>query len=686
MLHIHFERRGTALALCPVSHTDRSVLLNNLTNLLSSRFDHRGNDDDLDEAIALHREALVLCPIGHTHRSMSLNKLANRLSTRFQHQHNGEDLDQAISLYMEALALCLVGHTHRSMWLNNLHRGNNHDLDKVIALHREALALFLVRNNEDLDEAIALHREALALCPVGHTHRSMSLNNFMNQLSSRFDHQGNDKDLDQAIALDREVLALRPVGHTDRSMSLNNLATQLSSHFQHRGNDKDLDQAIAFHREALALRPVNHTHQSMSLNNLATQLSSRFGHQGNDEDLNQAIALGREALALCPGAANVVSGGLLFRLRASLLWVTNACQHSHVTELEAYATSMQLLDAYMSKTASVLSRHKIMKDFPSTLAVDAALCALHSDDMTRLRTPLDSLQTRGDHAMALMKRFRDLMEDWNRAIEEIWEIEGFSRFLLPPLFSDLQDAACDEPIIILIASKSSCHAIIIPHKQPPTSIQLPTDFLKLAKLVVALQQAVGKEAGSRIWWCLTSLFNFLLLHAAGEYRARGKSVSQQYISSYMPSLTTLIKASGASFTLDAVEPELELVQRLLPPPPTISFSKITSVDATKSRALRALRDNTWTQKIDEPFKSAFLMRDKPLSLLDIIQTDLSQHEFTFLSACETAVSVFTAGLQFAGVNSVVGTMWKVTDSTVQHLVEAFYKNMHGDGCHNPITN
>ncbi|KAG1870464.1 CHAT domain-containing protein [Suillus tomentosus] len=428
----------------------------------------------------------------------------------------------------------------------------------------------------------------------------------------------------------------------------------------------------------------------------------------------------------------------------------------------------------MSKTASVLSRHNIMKDFPSTLAIDAASCALRSGDvchaiefleqgrtiiwtqMTQLRTPLDSLNTHGDHAVALMKRrdsianveaeetrYRRLVEDWNRAVEEIRKIEGFSRFLLPPLFSDLQDAAHDGPIIVLITSQSSCHAIIITHKQPPTNIQLPTNLLKLAKLVLTLQQAVRKEAdangkqtaltkalrelwdvivcpvvenldvfaqrGSQIWWCLTSLFNFLPLHAAGEYRAKGKSVSQRYISSYMPSLTALIKAhgshdksllvpfvaigqdypAGALFTLDAVEPELELVRRLLPPPPTVSFSKITSADATKSRALRAL-----TQQIDEPFKSAFLMRDQPLSLLDITQMDLSQHEFAFLSACETAVGVIStpdevihlaASLQFAGVNSIVGTLWKVTDSTVQCLVEAFYKNFCGDGPHQENT-
>ncbi|KAG1908744.1 uncharacterized protein F5891DRAFT_25933 [Suillus fuscotomentosus] len=38
---------------------------------------------NLDEAIALHREALTLLPVGHTDRSGSLNSLAAPLSSRF---------------------------------------------------------------------------------------------------------------------------------------------------------------------------------------------------------------------------------------------------------------------------------------------------------------------------------------------------------------------------------------------------------------------------------------------------------------------------------------------------------------------------------------------------------------------------------------------------------------------------
>ncbi|KAG1747616.1 TPR-like protein [Suillus lakei] len=783
-LSTRFSHRGNdgdldeALALRPVGHTDRSTSLNNLAVQLSTRFSHRGNDGDLDEAIALHREALALWPVGHTDRSgslnnlavqlstrfshrgndgdfdeaialhrealalwPSLNNLANQLSTRFSHRGNDGDLDEAIALHREALALCPVGHTDRSGSLNNLavqlstrfsHRGNDGDLDEAIALDREALALWPSLNNlanqlstrfshrgndGDLDEAIALDREALALHP--------SLNNLANQLSTRFSHRGNDGDFDEAIALHREALALRPVGHTNRSSSLNNLAVQLSTRFEHRGNDGDLDEGIALHREALALRPVGHTDRSGSLNNLAVQLSTRFEHRGNDGDLDEGIALHREALALRPACD----------LACEQVYVgfSRASQYSHGTELEAYATSMQFLDAFMSATASVSSRHSAMKEFPRTLAVDAASCALRS-----------SLENHGDHAVALMKKFRDLsslldkppastpegtakvsveaeaahyrrlVEEWNRAVEEIREIEGFSRFLLPPLFSDLQDAARDGPIIVLIASESSCDAIIIPHKEPPTSIRLPTNLEKLRTLVVTFQEAVEKEAdpkgsqsglikalrmlwddvvrpvieilngfakkGSRVWWC-------------PNYRDRGMSLSQQYISSYTPSLTALMRARrnhdrSPSVSFAAIGQNLPAGHSLhfgclLPPSPTVSFTKITSVDATKLRALRALRENTWlhfachgTQDHQEPFKSAFLMRDQPLSLLDITPMDLSRHDFAFLSACDTAVGDFSSPDEVIHLAAcVVGTLWKVNDATVQRLVEVFYKNL-----------
>ncbi|KAG1722062.1 hypothetical protein EDB19DRAFT_1577197, partial [Suillus lakei] len=75
----HFER---ASDLCPVDHRYRPAALFNL-----------------DQAIALQREALALLPVGHTDRSKSLNNLATQLSTRFSHRGNDGDLDEAIALH-----------------------------------------------------------------------------------------------------------------------------------------------------------------------------------------------------------------------------------------------------------------------------------------------------------------------------------------------------------------------------------------------------------------------------------------------------------------------------------------------------------------------------------------------------------------------------------------------------------
>jgi len=72
-----------------------------------------------------------------------------------------------------------------------------------------------------------------------------------------------------------------------------------------------------------------------------------------------------------------------------------------------------------------------------------------------------------------------LVDEWNRVVEDIREVDGFSCFMLPPLFSDLQDAARDGPVIVLIGRKLSCDAIIIAHQHSPVSVRLGTNFEKL---------------------------------------------------------------------------------------------------------------------------------------------------------------------------------------------------------------
>ena len=52
---------------------------------------------------------------------------------------------------------------------------------------------------EDLEEAITCNRQALVLFPHGHPHRSLSLNNLANAVSTRFEQLGRMEDLEEAI-------------------------------------------------------------------------------------------------------------------------------------------------------------------------------------------------------------------------------------------------------------------------------------------------------------------------------------------------------------------------------------------------------------------------------------------------------------------------------------------------------
>ncbi|KAG1799307.1 uncharacterized protein HD556DRAFT_1346825 [Suillus plorans] len=83
-----------------------------------------------------------------------------------------------------------------------------------------------------------------------------------------------------------------------------------------------------------------------------------------------------------------------------------------------------------------------------------------------------------------------------------------------------------------------------------------------------------------------------------------------------------------------------------------------------------------------PRNSHSVMRDQPLTLLDIMERDIPHTEFGLLSACHTAVcdektpdevTHLAVGLQFLGFKSVAGMLLEVDDAVAKHVVEAFYK-------------
>jgi len=715
-----------ALVLRPHGHPDRSITLNNLALSLQDRFEERSVLADLDEAIDLHRAALALCPLGHPYQSMSLNNLALSLQARYKYQGVPSDLDEAIKLHRASLALSHPGHSNRSSSLNNL----------AISLRARFEQQF-GDSLSDLNEVIDLHRAALALRPPGHSGRSSSLNNLANSLQVRFEEQNILSDLDEAIDLHRAALTLRPHGHSDRSLSLNNLANSLQARFEQWSVLSDLDEAIDLHQAALALCPPGHSNRSSSLNRLALSLRAKFKHLGIMSDLDEVF----RHYAELSHVSHAVSYD---DLRAAKEWAASAEMLMHGSALAAYQTALRFLDdwQHIGGLSSSLHHFEVVREVTSSLAMDAFSCSVRNGAFTtavelveqgravfwtqlaRFHTPLEEISASCDIGKALAAEFKELSfhlrnmlensitEDKTAQIRQltiqrddvisrIRMLPDFSCFLLPPLFSDLQKAAEDGPVIIVNASQYSCDTMIVLSTQDPIHVSLDiaqAEVLELSTRFQSLTADVGSSDNklenqniigvlrelwtrivspivhalralkvrrrSRIWWCPTAEFVLLPLHAAGPYKEESHNFSHFYISSYTPTLAALIRArqqvardtSTPQFVaigqgnpsegkeLPRVAAELDdVAQRVAPILPT---TLLMENDATVHGALDALSRNQWLHLAchgmpnrKKPFESSFAMRDGLLTITDIIRPHLRnlQPEFAFLSACHTTV-------------------------------------------------
>ena len=296
-------------------------------------------------------------------------------------------------------------------------------------------------------------------------------------------------------------------------------------------------------------------------------------------------------------------------------------------------------------------------------------------------------------------------------------------------------AAVEGPVIVVNISEMRSDAIIVLSHRPPLLVRLPdatpstlSDLVEMTnsstppdgmkailkqlwQLVVqpiasALTNDVKLGRGSRIWWCPTGAASLLPLHAAGDYDKRDKTLPSQFISSYTATLTSLIRARinlspdiranpdlliiGRSEELPAIRSEIEAIQRIVKNTTLLDGTDATSYSSVRSMTHHSCVHLACHGSVDEehPFKSHFSLSDGPLTILDIARQNIPDAYLAFLSACHSAEGHrarpdealhLTAGMQFAGFRSVVGTLWAVHDDDGPVVAEIFYSNLLGSG-------
>jgi len=154
-------------------------------------------------------------------------------------------------------------------------------------------------------------------------------------------------------------------------------------------------------------------------------------------------------------------------------------------------------------------------------------------------------------------------------------------------------------------------------------------------------------------------------HAAGLYAKKSHNLSHFYISSYTPTLASLIRARQQVARAASIPHFVAIGQRNpnkgtagLPRvaadlhdvahdvAPMLPFTSLANNDTTVQRALDALSRHHWLHLAchgkpnrKKPFESSFAMRDGPLTITDIIRSHLQNPQFAFLSACHTRLTI-----------------------------------------------
>ncbi|KAG9013222.1 hypothetical protein FRB94_003292 [Tulasnella sp. JGI-2019a] len=328
----------------------------------------------------------------------------------------------------------------------------------------------------------------------------------------------------------------------------------------------------------------------------------------------------------------------------------------------------------------------------------------------------------------------DLSKRWNDVLARIRNLPGFEAFLKPTPLETLQHAAAQGPVIIINVTHLRSDAIIILKSGEPAVIALPKatpDAIKglletpmegtatwpalngslrtklqniwtviVAPIVYYLERTLRLPHRSRIWWNPTTAVCSLPLHAAQTSIPHELSLPDRFVSSYTPSLSSLLRSD--MLAMGTFGPDLLLVAEaansigvtdIIPPGLPARITVMEDANSTRDAMLAGLKDSTWVHFTNDncclakdSFISTILFpsqRTKPLTFLDIVHNDLPKAEMAFLSVGHSAygddANNLAVGMLHSGFRSVIESMWGISDEDKFVVARAFYKHMYRNG-------
>jgi len=616
-----------------------------------------------------------------------------------------------------------------------------------------------IRNTDitKIDEAIELGRTVLASAPEYSLERNMLTSSLLELfgkiLDEAFWRTNKIEYLNESISTLRQVLE-RPVPRFQRFTTVIWLSVCLLTRFAflqgHRM--RDLDEGLE-----LLSQCVNDAHAGLpdrfKAACLWTSVARRTQHTSIPTSYESAVSLMQDTLLVAP-TLQLQHATLAASVDSHSLPLHYASYQVDLGQLEEAIETLERGRALLwSEMRHLRASVDQLLEADPDLGHKFAAVSRDLDELTKSIQPghklsIDDSAADGFRAVdpfgrLLLKR-RSLLKERDNLISQIQALPDFDTFLTSPSFDTLRSVASSGPVIIINHSIWRSDILILLHNTSPSLISTrrglydSASSLKeklldsrhkygldsnhydetLASVLAELYNLIGKPVidrlrqlrvpeQSRIWWCPTSVFCSLPLHAMGPIpsdEGEMRYFLDLYICSYTPTLSALIQSRNPdSGSRSSDRPSLLLVAQPDPSLPTVGgeiqvvqaldteVTSLISEAATPAAVIDGFHQHRFvhfachgTLEAGKPFEAGFeLYGGERLTLLEIVRSHLPTAEFAFLSACHTAEvtegSVVDEGLhlaaavQYCGFRSVVGTTWAMVDEDGRELAEHFYK-------------
>jgi len=480
-------------------------------------------------------------------------------------------------------------------------------------------------------------------------------------------------------------------------------------------------------------------------------IARRFGHPSASTAYDRAMSLIQASLTFAPTLDNQHSRLVSMSGDFQTIPLEYASYHIHTGHLEQAIEILEqgrgLLWSEMRGLRTSIDQIQLANP---NLAERFSAVNRELQTLTLAISPNNNINVDGHDGIEGMDpyghsviRKHKLLDDREKLITQVQALPGFGTFLKPPSFDTLRSAASHGPVIVISHCEWRSDILILLHDTPPTLIPTSDDFYiragelqdrllgerknglesaayddALRAVLKELYELVGRPVikrlnelnipeQPRVWWCPTSVFCSLPLHAMGPIPSDmgpPRYFLDLYIPSYIPSLSALLESrkpnsqtfekpsmllvvQPGAFMVRAFE-EMKAVQRA-----SSRATTLIGATATPGVVLERLRDHRFVHIVchgllepGKPLDSSFkLYQGKRLSLLDIVQSQLPNAELAFLAACHAAKLTdespvdealhLAAAMQCCGFRSVVGTMWAMADTDGRDLAENFYKSV-----------